>query len=95
MDTSPSPAPKTYVRKPMDRRSRDRPNMLRDWLERRPRPMSKQRFAELIGVTAAYVSMLVADDAPWPGRDIALRIGVVTEGEVTPNDLAGYPPADA
>jgi hypothetical protein len=56
--------------------------------------MTKQRFAELIGCTAAYVSMLLADNAPWPGRDIARRIAIVTEGEVTPNDLAGYPPED-
>lgn len=56
--------------------------------------MTKYRFAELIGVTPAYVSWLVADDAPWPGRTIAQRIGIVTEGAVTPNDLAGYPPGD-
>ena len=84
----------TPDRKSLARRPRALPNALRDWLERTPRPMSKQRFAELLGCTAAYVSMLLADDAPWPGRDIALRIGIVTEGEVTPNDLAGYPPAD-
>lgn len=75
-------------------RLRSVPNRLRDWLEQEPAPMSKRRFAELIGVTPSYVSMLVADNAPWPGRDIARLIGIVTEGEVTPNDLAGYPPGD-
>lgn len=75
-------------------RPRSEPNRLREWLQRKPRPMTKQRFAELIGCTAAYVSMLLADNAPWPGREIARRIAIVTEGEVTPNDLAGYPPED-
>lgn len=75
-------------------RPRSEPNKLREWLQRKPRPMTKQRFADLIGCTAAYVSMLLADNAPWPGREIARRIAIVTEGEVTPNDLAGYPPGD-
>lgn len=75
-------------------RTRTQPNALRDWLEQKPRPMTKLRFAELIGCSSAYVSMLLADNAPYPSREIARRIGVVTEGEVTPNDLAGYPPDD-
>lgn len=76
------------------RKSRDRPNALRDWLWQRPRPMSTSRLAELIGVTPSYVSQLTSDEPPWPGREIALRIGIVTEGAVTPNELAGYPPPD-
>lgn len=75
-------------------RSRQTPNVLRSWLESDPRPMSKQEFAEQIGVTASYVSMLLADNAPWPGRLIAQRIGVVSKGAVTPNDLAGYTPGN-
>lgn len=75
-------------------RSRLQPNKLRDWLERKPRPMTKARFAELIGCSGAYVSILLADDPPWPGRPIARLIGIITLGEVTPNDLAGYPPDD-
>lgn len=76
------------------RRSRLQPNKLRDWLERKPKPMTKARFAELIGCSGAYVSILLADDPPWPSRPIALRIGIVTEGAVTPDDLANYPPRD-
>lgn len=56
--------------------------------------MSKTRFAELIGVTGPYVSMLLADNAPWPSREVAKRIAIVTEGEVDPNRLVGYPPED-
>jgi len=74
--------------------SRNRPNALRDWLMQHPKPMSMVRFAELIGVTPSYVSQLTSDVPPWPGRDISLRIGIVTEGAVTPNELAGYPPPD-
>jgi hypothetical protein len=73
-------------------RPRSVPNALRNWLEQDPAPMTKIAFARKIGVSPAYVSMLVADDAPWPGREIVRRIGVVTRGAVTPNDLAGYPP---
>lgn len=54
--------------------------------------MSKALFARLIGVTTGYVTMLVADNPPYPKRAIAVRIAIVTEGAVTPNDLAGYPP---
>lgn len=71
-----------------------RPNALRDWFAQRPKPMPMIRFAALIGVTPSYVSQLTSDTPPWPGREIALRIGIVTEGAVTPNELAGYPPTD-
>jgi len=82
------------ARSPKGRRSRLQPNALRDWLERKPKPMTKARFAELIGCSGAYVSILLTDDPPWPSRPIALRIGIVTEGQVTPDILAGYPPRD-
>lgn len=81
-------------RLPPRRRTRTEPNPLREWLEATPRPMTKRRFAQLIGVSAAYVSWLICDDAPWPGREIARRIGIATEGAVDPNMLAGYPPDD-
>jgi hypothetical protein len=70
------------------------PNVLRAWFDQKPPPMKKVRFAQLLGVTTAYVSQLVGDTPPWPGRDLAQRIGIITEGAVTPNDLAGYPPSD-
>jgi len=70
-------------------RTRRQPNALRDWLEADPPPMSKGRFADLLEVSGPYVSMLVGDNAPWPGRDIARRIAIITDGAVTPNDLAG------
>ncbi|MER9336028.1 helix-turn-helix transcriptional regulator [Mesorhizobium sp. M0293] len=92
--TTLSPDKPTNVASLRRARPRSEPNRLREWLQRKPRPMTKQRFADLIGCTAAYVSMLLADNAPWPGREIARRIAIVTEGEVTPNDLAGYPPDD-
>lgn len=80
---------------PRIRHSRSRrPNALRDWFARKPRAMSRVRFAALIGCTPSYVSQLTSDNPPWPGRDLSLRIGIVTEGAVTPNELAGYPPAD-
>ena len=65
-------------------------NKLAQWLNSHPKPMAKSDFAEKIGVTPGYVSQLCSDTPPWPGRDIAKKIGVVTGGAVTPNDLAGY-----
>ena len=65
-------------------------NKLADWLHADPKPMTKAAFADAIGVTAGYVSQLCGDTPPWPGRDLAKRIAEVTEGAVTPNDLAGY-----
>ncbi|RWP05082.1 hypothetical protein [Mesorhizobium sp.] len=56
--------------------------------------MTKTAFAELVGVSPSYVSQLTRDSPPWPGRELAVRIGVITNGYVTPNDLAGYPPRD-
>jgi hypothetical protein len=73
-------------------KSRSMPNRLRDWLETTPAPMSKAQFARQIGCAPSYVSMLLADNAPWPNRDMARRIAIVSRGAVTPNDLAGYPP---
>lgn len=73
-------------------RARTLPNVLRDWLEGDPRPMTKLEFAAAIGVTPSYVSMLLADGAPWPNRDLVRRIGEASRGAVTPNDLAGYSP---
>lgn len=67
-----------------------RPNALRDWLEQKPKPMSKTKFAALLGVTPSFVSQLTTDEPPWPSRELALRIALVTQGAVTPNDLVGY-----
>jgi transcriptional regulator with XRE-family HTH domain len=72
------------------RRDRRKYNRLRSWLMKKPRPMSVAEFAELVGVTPSYVSQLTSDDPPWPSRDVARRIALVTKGAVTPNDLAGY-----
>ena len=52
--------------------------------------MSRYRFAKEVGVTPSYVTRLCKDDPPWPSRELARKIGVVTSGYVTPNDLAGY-----
>jgi DNA-binding transcriptional regulator YdaS (Cro superfamily) len=63
---------------------------LREWFELDPRPMSRYRFAKEIGVTPSYVTRLCKEVPPWPSRELARKIGEVTEGWVTPNDLAGY-----
>jgi DNA-binding transcriptional regulator YdaS (Cro superfamily) len=65
-------------------------NKLADWLNADPKPMTKTAFADAIEVSPGYVTQLCGDNPPWPGREIARRIGVVTAGAVTPNDLAGY-----
>lgn len=70
-----------------------RKNKLRQWFNQKPRPMTKTRFAEQVGCTPSYVSQLMRDTPPWPGRDIARRIAIATDGFVTPNDLAGLPEA--
>ena len=75
-------------------RPRHNRNPLRDWLEQEDAPMSKRHFAHLLNVTPSYVSMLLADNPPWPNRTTVRLIGMVTCGAVTPNDLAGYPPGD-
>jgi hypothetical protein len=72
------------------RRTRSKPNRLRDYLA--ARKVVKGEFAKQIGCEPPYLSMLLADDAPWPTREIQLRIAIATNGEVTPNDLAGWPP---
>jgi transcriptional regulator with XRE-family HTH domain len=72
------------------RRDRRKYNRLRSWLMKKPRPMTVAEFAELVGVTPSYVSQLTSDDPPWPSREVARKIALVTNGVVTPNDLAGY-----
>ncbi len=67
-----------------------RDNKLRAWFAQNPQPMTKEQFAIAIGVTRSYVSQLAGDNPPWPKRELALRIALVTRGFVTPNDLAGY-----
>ena len=66
------------------------PNKLAAWLNADPKPMTKSAFAEQIGVTPGYVSQLCGEDPPWPGREVARRIADVTNGVVTPNELAGF-----
>lgn len=80
--------------RPRARLPRQRPNVLRAWFAQKPPPMTKMRFAALLGVTPSYVSQLTSDAPPWPGRELVRRIGIVTEGQVDPNRLAGYPPDD-
>jgi hypothetical protein len=84
----------TSSKKPRKRRPRLEPNPLREWLERHPPPMSKRRFADLIDVTDAFVSMLIADDPPWPGRVTIRKIAEVTKGVVDANVMAGYAPPE-
>jgi DNA-binding transcriptional regulator YdaS (Cro superfamily) len=70
-------------------------NKLAQWLNADPKPMSKVAFAAAIDVTPGYVSQLCSDNPPWPGRAKSLKIAEVTDGAVTPNDLAGYVAEDA
>lgn len=70
-------------------------NKLAEWLNANPKPMTKTAFAAAIEVTPGYVSQLCSDDPPWPGREVALRIADVTDGVITPNDLAGFEEAAA
>lgn len=65
-------------------------NKLAEWLNADPKPMTKTAFASAIDVTPGYVSQLCSDDPPWPGRAVARKIGEVTNGAVTPNELAGF-----
>jgi 3,4-dihydroxy 2-butanone 4-phosphate synthase/GTP cyclohydrolase II len=69
-----------------------RSNRLNDWFKLKL--MRKATFARRVGVTSSYVTQLCREDGyiPWPSRDVAYRIAVVTHGAVTPNDLAGYEP---
>ena len=76
------------------RRPRTRPNKLRDWFDVHP-DVSKAAFAREVGCEPPYISMLLADDAPWPNRELTVNIALATRGEVTPNDLAGWPPRTA
>jgi hypothetical protein len=89
-----APAPEEYKHSrgmgPRKPRPRDEPNPLREWLEQVPPPMSKSAFAKAIGCTSSYISMLLADTAPWPNKEMAQRIAKVTKGAVTPNKLIGY-----
>jgi len=74
----------------LPRHPRVKPNPLRRWLHSEPPPMTIREFAKKIGTTSSYISQLTSDSPPWPKRHIARRIGIVTEGEVMPNDLAGF-----
>jgi 3,4-dihydroxy 2-butanone 4-phosphate synthase / GTP cyclohydrolase II len=65
-------------------------NKLAEWLNADPKPMTKSAFAAAIEVTPGYVSQLCSDSPPWPGREVARRIADITNGVVTPNDLAGF-----
>lgn len=71
-------------------RQRQDPNPIREYLEADPAPMTKAEFARRVGITKPYLSMLLADDPPWPGRDICLAIARVSRGKIDPNKLAGW-----
>ena len=46
-------------------------------------------FAARIGVSAATITQLCREDAPWISRETAERILAQTKGAVTPNDFLG------
>lgn len=69
---------------------------LEEWFSLDPRPMSKYRFAKELGITPSYVTRLCkTHNPPWPGRPLARKIGEVTRGFVTANDLCGLEVAEA
>lgn len=70
-----------------------RRNKLRDWFARQKPAVTKAQFAAEIGVTTSYVYQLMKDDPPWPKKEIVLRIAIFTDGYVSPNDMAGWPPS--
>jgi transcriptional regulator with XRE-family HTH domain len=75
-------------------RPRLKPNHLREWLE--DNRVKKIDFAKEIGCTPSYLSMLLADDPPWPSRRLVHAIADATDFRVTANELSGIsvPPPD-
>lgn len=49
--------------------------------------MKRSKFAEAIGVSPAYVTLLCSEAPTWPGRDVASRIREVTDGAITADDF--------
>jgi 3,4-dihydroxy 2-butanone 4-phosphate synthase / GTP cyclohydrolase II len=62
---------------------------LTDWLEREKmaRGLTREEFARRIGRHPSLITQIC--DGAWVTRETALAIARVTDGEVTPNDLAG------
>lgn len=68
-------------------------NRLAQWLEENG--ISRSAFAERIGVSPSYVTLLCSDEAAWPGRGVAARIAEATDGAITINDFLPPKPAEA
>lgn len=68
-------------------KTRNDPNHLREWLDRNG--LKKVDFAKQVGITPSFLSMLLADDPPWPSRRVVHAIAEATNFEVTANELAG------
>lgn len=68
-------------------KTRNDPNHLREWLERNG--LKKIDFAKQVGITPSFLSMLIADNPPWPSRAVVHAISEATNFEVTANELAG------
>jgi DNA-binding transcriptional regulator YdaS (Cro superfamily) len=49
--------------------------------------MTRSAFAEAIGVSPSYVTLLCSGEHVWPGREVAGRIRDVTSGRVTADDF--------
>jgi transcriptional regulator with XRE-family HTH domain len=75
-----------------ERRPRLDYNPLRAFLAQDGAPTQRE-FARAVGVSEPYLSQLIADGAPWPSRDVLMRIAIVTRGVVDPNAWCGWPPA--
>jgi hypothetical protein len=61
------------------------PMKLPDWLEQNS--MTRRAFAEKIGVTPSYVTLLCSEGSRWPGMVVAMAIDKVTHGKVTALDF--------
>jgi len=62
---------------------------LADWL--RQNGVSRVDFARRIGLSAAAVSQMCNNDAPWMSRETAALVAEATGNAVTPNDFIDLP----
>jgi len=68
-------------------KTRNDANHLREWLEKSG--TKKIDFAKQVGIAPSFLSMLIADQPPWPSRRVINAIAEATNYEVTANELAG------
>jgi hypothetical protein len=66
-------------------------NPFRAWLEKQPPEITMVTIARQLGVTRAYVGLLMAEGSiRMPSLNIIAKIEAVTDGAVTAKRLANY-----